>query len=461
MISFIFLLTPYIWSGPINISESDDIQSKWPDIVIDRNDKIWIVWSEDYDSNPTKMTYRYYEKENGWSDTTVLIIQGGACCNSELSIDSVGKIHWVWSCLGEGKLYWSFYEKDKWSSPIKIGNDFGSNERQSITSSPDGKTHLAWSVYGDEDPYYSFFDGDSWSTPVIMWDNIKARPHAITSDKHNRIHVLWRNLENRQLEYTIYDGERWSEPEILTDVETYVKESKIVVDKDDNIYIVYESAYSSEVRSHLYFIENKGDGWSQPYKIDLWEGNDGGGYFPDMRIDSKGILHIIWSGGPAGIQWHLYHTMYDGKEWLTYQITSVEDYPSHSRGEGDTQLFIDKDDNLYVTSVVNIGPAHNVVVAFEVYLNTTNLKLGVKEKKIKNKTEINIINKNITILLKESSYVKLRVYDTTGREIYKKDLGNLNKGKHNINIKKDLSDGVYFVKFDFDNFSISKKLLIK
>ena len=460
MIFLIFLLERYTWYGPFNISNSERVHSKWGDVVIDRNNKIWIVWSEDYYYHPTKMTYRYYTEKEGWSDTFVLIKQGADAYNSQLSLDSLGRIHWIWSYLSDGGIYWSMYEKDKWRKPERIGNDFGSNEGASITSSPDNRTHIVWYVYGEEKTYYMFFEGDTWSTPQVISGSRRARPYDIASDRHNRIHVIWRNLDTGQLEYIVNDGGRWGEPEVLTDVEgTYIRDGKIVVDSQDRVHIVYETAPREPPHSHIYYMENNGSSWTPTYKVDLWDGDEGGGFFPDIGVDSKGIVHIMFSSGESKTPWRLTHAMYDGEEWLTYYVKEEPDSLFHSN-EGDVELFIDREDNLYVTVSVNVLP-FSQGSAFEVFLYTTNQDMGIKEIKTEYKPVVNVSNEEVSITLKKSYNVRFFIYDTAGRKIYSKDLGVLNKGRNRIKIDKNLSAGVYFTRFDFDGFSISKRIIVK
>ena len=459
MIFLIFLLEPYTWYGPFNISNSKWVESKWEDVVVDRDERLWIVWNEDYYYHPTKMTYRYYTEEGGWSDTFILIKQGANACDSHLSLDSLGRVHWIWSYLPDGGIYWSMYEGGKWREPERIGNDFGHNERISITSS-DNRTHIVWSLYGEEKVYYMYFEGDTWSTPQVISGNRRARPLDIASDRHNRIHVIWRNLDTGQLEYIVKVGRTWGEPEVLTDVEgTYIREGKIMVDSQDRVHVVYRTASTKQnIMPHVYYIKKDGSGWTSPYKVDPWDGDEGGGFSPALGVDGKGIVHIMFSSGKSETPWRLMHAIYEGEGWLTYYVKEEPDTLFHGH-EGDVELFIDREDNLYVATNVDILPFPRE--AFEVFLYTTNPDLGIEEMERKYKPVVNVEGREVSIILSESSRVRFFIYDTAGRKMYGKNLGVLNKGKNRVKIDKDLPSGIYFIRFDFDGLSVTKRIIVK
>ena len=70
---------------------------------------------------------------------------------------------------------------------------------------------------------------------------------------------------------------------------------------------------------------------------------------------------------------------------------------------------------------------------------------------------------NITFNMPKNSYVNLRVYDITGKEVANLFSGNMERGNYTVQFDgKNLTSGVYFYKLETENFSEVKKMsLIK
>ncbi|HEX2982458.1 MAG TPA: T9SS type A sorting domain-containing protein [Ignavibacteriales bacterium] len=68
---------------------------------------------------------------------------------------------------------------------------------------------------------------------------------------------------------------------------------------------------------------------------------------------------------------------------------------------------------------------------------------------------------NISVVLPKSGYVKLTVYDLTGREISKLYQGELTSGRHNFKFSGSaLSSGIYFYRLESAGLTQTKKMLL-
>lgn len=68
---------------------------------------------------------------------------------------------------------------------------------------------------------------------------------------------------------------------------------------------------------------------------------------------------------------------------------------------------------------------------------------------------------NISVVLPKSGYVKLTVYDLTGREISKLYQGELTSGRHNFKFDGTaLSSGIYFYRLESSGLTQTKKMLL-
>jgi flagellar hook assembly protein FlgD len=67
---------------------------------------------------------------------------------------------------------------------------------------------------------------------------------------------------------------------------------------------------------------------------------------------------------------------------------------------------------------------------------------------------------NIKFDLKENSFVTLKIYDATGKEVQTPVNSRLNAGQHSLNWNAEkYSSGVYFYKITAGNYSGIKKML--
>jgi hypothetical protein len=61
----------------------------------------------------------------------------------------------------------------------------------------------------------------------------------------------------------------------------------------------------------------------------------------------------------------------------------------------------------------------------------------------------------------ETSKVSVKVIDVLGKEVYSKNMGDLNAGNHNIILNKDIlnASGVYFVQLSVNDLLVTQKLI--
>jgi hypothetical protein len=61
----------------------------------------------------------------------------------------------------------------------------------------------------------------------------------------------------------------------------------------------------------------------------------------------------------------------------------------------------------------------------------------------------------------ETSKVSVKVIDVLGKEVYSKNMGDLNAGNHNIILNKDILNaaGVYFVQLSVNDLLVTQKVI--
>jgi hypothetical protein len=143
----------------------------------------------------------------------------------------------------------------------------------------------------------------SWSEAIDISDTTASSWFpALTVDSKGRVHVVWTEnwVDERQrlaidsLLYTVWDGESWSATNDLytsKQAEAYTLRPAIVTDRTDTLHLLYryptifhytsapaESAWSARAWSDSHRISGRGESdWT------------------DLAMDSKDIIHALWS----------------------------------------------------------------------------------------------------------------------------------------------------------------------
>jgi flagellar hook assembly protein FlgD len=122
--------------------------------------------------------------------------------------------------------------------------------------------------------------------------------------------------------------------------------------------------------------------------------------------------------------------------------------------------------NYYSKTVTGITAINDSAVVYNVKLRSI---LSSINNEVENITSINLYQNypnpfnpvtNIKFDLKENSFVTLKIYDETGKEIQTLVNSRLNEGQHSYNWNaENFSSGVYFYKITAGSFSDIKKML--
>jgi hypothetical protein len=145
--------------------------------------------------------------------------------------------------------------------------------------------------------------GSGWSEPMNISNSQGSSWFpAVAADGAGRVHVAWsenfanrRGLANDRVWYTVWDGESWSEPNDVFassgDVlDAYTQRPSLSVDRSDRLHLLYryptvfyhmmapsDAAVSVQAWTHARRVSGDQSSWA------------------DMAVDSKGIVHAVWS----------------------------------------------------------------------------------------------------------------------------------------------------------------------
>ena len=214
---------------------------------------------------------------------------------------------------------------------------------------------------------------------------------------------------------------------------------------EDTLFVVYEGAVNNTVRINndyrdLYvaFSTDGGSSWSDPQNLTQTAEDGGESVFASAYksiVNNK--LHLIWQedvfpGTSVGIQ-SVQRTISDNS--ILYAGVDVDAIIKDSLRQDTTVN--DTTTGVFIQKSKDIG------------------SLAVYPNPVKDNQEINA---NLT--LKETANVTYKVVNTLGQVRYRENLGTVSAGSQNIQLPSlDLAKGVYFLQFNVNDRTLTRKFL--
>ncbi|MBN1216910.1 MAG: winged helix-turn-helix transcriptional regulator [Candidatus Lokiarchaeota archaeon] len=349
------------WSNPIVISDGyngnywNNEASVLPDITIDLDGNIYVVWQDDTDGPwgiDYEIMYVNYIQGIGWSNVTVIsdgyngtYWNNNASNRPSIAVDQNGKVHVVWYDYTDGpwgndiEIMYASNSGSGWSNATVISDDEtlwndGFSRRPNIAIETSGTIHVVWEddtdgVWGNnsEIMYVSSLDGITFSNITVIsdgyngtyWNDGICCENEIVIDNLDNIHIVFDcyvgGIYGTDLEILYVsssDGITWSNITVISDGyggyfwnnDSSVRPD-IAIDLDGNIHVVWHDDTNGPWgvdREIIYAIYSESVGWSNVTVIsdDLTNWNNGDSFDPNIAIDSSGIIHVAWNDDTDG-----------------------------------------------------------------------------------------------------------------------------------------------------------------
>jgi len=235
----------------------------------------------------------------------------------------------------------------------------------------------------------------------------------------------------------------------------------ILADQSQNIHMVYTAP--GTIIEYLK-LDHDGNILIGPDTISLPEFTSN--TYAHMAIDSLQFLHVVWQA----YQYDVFYIMYCKLDTLgNYVIPAMKIvHPPHTNGAGEPRIAVDRSNRLHV-------------VWMDYRLNTYDIfyKRGENENAVQEVTRLksthlpkitifpNPFNNSVTIrfCVEQSSSagtknMELKIYDVSGKLVKEFNLKSSMVWYGCDNSGKQLPNGVYFLKFETEEFSETIKLLL-
>ncbi len=339
------------WSGDCAIATGPDnvVHVVWEDFTQG-------IWGVD-----VEIMYASYTPRKGWSNATVISdgYQGiywndGISSAPDIAVDAAGVIHVVWYDdtssplwgVDEEIMYVKYVPGVGWSNVTVISDGYGGiywNDDRSMTPaiavSKTGTVHVVWEddtnspTWGVdwEIMYVNYTASNGWSNVTVIsdgyggnfWNNGDSNKPTIALEDSGNVHVVWTDGTNsplwgvdEEIMYVKYvPGTGWSNATVISDGYNGIYWNNdwstypdIAVDNKGGVHVVWQDDTGGiwgDDLEIMYAKYSPNPGWSNATVIsDGYNGtywNDDDSSNPSIAVDTTGRLHVVWDDYSAGI----------------------------------------------------------------------------------------------------------------------------------------------------------------
>lgn len=261
---------------------------------------------------PTKASPSYAQL-SGWS-TPISLSKGlESAWFPYVAVDYAGGVHVIWDGVltrsatierPRDLLYYTGRGGETWSTPNDVAvAPYGRVIRAALASDNGGKLHMvyrddAW-LYYKQAPVDDAWSAAAWTSPTMISGPDSYLPD-IAVDSQGTIHIVWtKGVGICPGCFPVFyrrstDGRRtWSYPRQLSLSPAYRARLQIVIDSQDNIYVVWDDVNEiGDLISSAYArSSDRGESWSAPVQFEPPAGRS---EKATVGIDGQGNVVAVW-----------------------------------------------------------------------------------------------------------------------------------------------------------------------
>jgi len=267
-------------SKRINISKNS-WPSREPDVAVDENGNVYIVWADRFSSLATEFSIAFREiDKNGNLRETKKVIPSpregfrlpsiASSPNGNLSIVTY---------TDNNKVYGVWRDNGNWANPkiIQRGSALRAGESASVVWGENGRFYGAWPEYNpNTDPHYTIYYsnreiGEQWSKPMIVNSTGDAQCHPkIRVEKDGTIHLVWMDEENSfEIAYERWDPneKKWDMPVVVSGGHQLCKFPSFTIKESGEIYVCWVVGVWGRLENAYYSFKDINGVWNNNFSI--------------------------------------------------------------------------------------------------------------------------------------------------------------------------------------------------
>ena len=287
------------WSEPINITNLGGY-SMDPDMVIDHNGMIHVVWSYRINDWYRKIMYIYSEDDGNTWTAPLDLLQNTDLWMSQphIACDSKNHLYVTYDYAtgtADKLVYMVVYDGNQWSDPILVSEGMPGSHYNYVIIDHNDRVYVFWDYSSTSDNYYKYFENNNWSPPYCPYpgnEEFYALMEAEVSES-NSLHWIgasagiWYFMERLQYFYYDYTSNEWQEPQMPIQ-DTITVGIDIALNNSELPECAFRTYPSPDDKTK--YIRYEGKYWSDP---ELVAGVDGTQKYQQIAVDQNNDVHIV------------------------------------------------------------------------------------------------------------------------------------------------------------------------
>jgi hypothetical protein len=269
-----------------------------PAIACDSNDYVYIVY---YDASAGDYEIRLKQSRDGGTSwiSKRLTWTAWNSADPDIVIDSNDHIHLVWH-EGTNGIEDIYYKKstdngDSWTTGLQLTSNTGYSLYPSIATDSNNDIHIVWrdGTPGYEEIFYlkSTDGGTTWTSKRLTWAKTTLYDPDIAIDSNDNLYLVWSDGGNIYGKKSTNGGTSWSTRKLTWTLGTSMSPAITISPSSDHIHLVWQEAPYLEDFEILHKVStDSGVNWTNTRLS--W--NTGDSDYPAVAVDSSDHSHVVW-----------------------------------------------------------------------------------------------------------------------------------------------------------------------
>jgi hypothetical protein len=241
--------------------------------------------------------YRKFSfEDNHWSNIQRVFLTGLNSAKPKIGIDRDNKMYVMWvqqyGQNAENKIVMnSKYEQEIWPETFEdVSRNTNSSANQPCFEVRDGNVYACWmdNRDGKWDLLYNEKMNDVWKIPVKLNSSGEMYYPSLVLDQEGHIHIIC-SSKSGNFFYFRKANQTWSSPLIISTGFSPTRFSDLQLFKDNTLHAVWVQKTASEA-SILYGRATSEGNWLDPIVITVGTKAN----HPKIELDDSGTAHIVW-----------------------------------------------------------------------------------------------------------------------------------------------------------------------
>ncbi len=430
---------------------------------------VHLVWFDERISTNREIYYRRSTNYGSSFETDIRLTDSIGASEDPCIALAGTSIHVLWkdSRNGNTEMYYkrSTNNGSTWGNDIRLTNNPSYSLYPSLSASGN-YIHAVWEEYRDNgatgEIYYkrSSDNGVTWSADIRLTDNSfqSLFPSVCSSDLN--VYTVWADTRDgdREIYFKLSSdgGVNWGSDTRLTTNASASDDANISV-SGSVIHVAWKDSRDGNLEAYYKRSTNGGSTWESDLRLSTTNGQT---WYTSVAASGQNV-HLVYNDYTNGALLFHCRSSNGGISWNTYQLSN------HTLGEFRPSIAM-QDSAVYIvwTDTRDQGASHE-----EVYYkrNPTGLMSVVN---ISNSVPVGYSIKqnypnpfnpttNIRLKIAKAGFVKLTVYDVSGKQAALLVNENLSAGEYNVDFNASgLTSGVYFYRLETEGFTDVKKMML-